>query len=930
MLGPVVILGLLELGARIALPEVSTQFFLRDTWQGEAVVRENPHFTRPFFGPGLERAPLPLLLPEVKPEGALRVFVLGESAAMGDPIPAFSFSRQLEVMLREVWQGRRVEVVNLGITAINSHLIRDIAREAVGLDPDVLLVYMGNNEVVGPYGPGTVFAPALRSSILTRLSIFLRRTRTYALMQQVGVWLRGGEEQRWRGMQMFLDRVVRYDDPGLTRMRKQIVLNLNAVTDPARERGIPVVLATPGANRREFAPLAGVGAREIGAATATAWTNKLVEAETDWAVGDLRGAWTAVEEAVALDADHADGQFLAGKIQLANGDQVNANEAFHLAVERDGLRFRPDRKMRALLLAHAENHAGVDVVDTAAQLDRIAPHGIAGGEFFYDHVHLTFEGHHQVAKAMFRALQNLGLAPPEAEPISAAACAEKLAWTALTELDAGEEMFLRKLAPPFSGQRNHATQVARDAETLRTLARSATPEVAQQTRECLVKAMAERENDWVVYGLAGDLGLRAGDFELSRRGYEMVAARFPEDAKAIGGLAAATLLTDGAVGQVIHEFESLSPRIRLRAWGEAMDQLMAAGRPDRVVAVDQALPAEALEGDAGLLVNLGVAYATEGHPDTARILFEDALGSDPGNARAMANLGVTFYKAGDQKKGLEWVRRAIATDPTNADSMIMGAEMISEQGDCDEALSLAIQAAALRPLDAALALSVASLAESCGAVSEAIIWWREVAERPGAGLMACRVARDDLLQHEAWEPALYLAQRCVESAGAESEDWRLLGVVYARQENFSQAEAAFREAVAQDPENPSALFALAQSLVQLGRVEESLPWYRKACLGRPDQVQWRRNLIWVLAELSRPETAIEAVHWAEELVSRPGATPLDAECMGIALAAAGEQASALEWLEKAFRELPDLERQKRLGDYLERFAPAPAPGGGMN
>ena len=61
-------------------------------------------------------------------QGTFRIFVLGESAAMGDPDPAYGFSRYLEVMLRERYPSMKFEVVNTGSVAINSHVLLPIAR----------------------------------------------------------------------------------------------------------------------------------------------------------------------------------------------------------------------------------------------------------------------------------------------------------------------------------------------------------------------------------------------------------------------------------------------------------------------------------------------------------------------------------------------------------------------------------------------------------------------------------------------------------------------------------------------------------------------------------------------------------------------------------------------------------------------------------
>ena len=58
-----------------------------------------------------------------KPAGAFRIFVLGESAAMGDPEPAFGPARYLEMLLRDKYPDADFEIENVAFTAINSHVI---------------------------------------------------------------------------------------------------------------------------------------------------------------------------------------------------------------------------------------------------------------------------------------------------------------------------------------------------------------------------------------------------------------------------------------------------------------------------------------------------------------------------------------------------------------------------------------------------------------------------------------------------------------------------------------------------------------------------------------------------------------------------------------------------------------------------------------
>ena len=67
-------------------------------------------------------------------------------------------------MLRRKYPGINFEVINTAMPAINSHVALEIAKDCAKHKGDLFLVYLGNNEVIGPYEAGTVFAP-LRSSL---------------------------------------------------------------------------------------------------------------------------------------------------------------------------------------------------------------------------------------------------------------------------------------------------------------------------------------------------------------------------------------------------------------------------------------------------------------------------------------------------------------------------------------------------------------------------------------------------------------------------------------------------------------------------------------------------------------------------------------------------------------------------------------------
>ena len=88
---PILVSLLAEGLLRLAGFGYSSKFFLKSQVGGEPVWIENQEFTKRFFPPGLARSPQPTLMRARKPKDTTRIFVFGESAAMGDPEPAFGF-----------------------------------------------------------------------------------------------------------------------------------------------------------------------------------------------------------------------------------------------------------------------------------------------------------------------------------------------------------------------------------------------------------------------------------------------------------------------------------------------------------------------------------------------------------------------------------------------------------------------------------------------------------------------------------------------------------------------------------------------------------------------------------------------------------------------------------------------------------------------
>ena len=163
---PLVALVLLELGLRLAGFGGYPSFF-RDTGElspGQSLVITVPDATRPYFFADPDRAGYAeeseFVMP--KPAGTFRIMLVGESAAKGYPQPRnLSMGSFLQALLQERWLDRRVEVINLGTTAVASFPLVYLTQAAVEHQPDLVVLYVGNNEFFGAYGTASISASAV-------------------------------------------------------------------------------------------------------------------------------------------------------------------------------------------------------------------------------------------------------------------------------------------------------------------------------------------------------------------------------------------------------------------------------------------------------------------------------------------------------------------------------------------------------------------------------------------------------------------------------------------------------------------------------------------------------------------------------------------------------------------------------------------------
>ncbi len=463
---PVLLLGIAEGALRLFGVGFPTGLTVPCTVQGRPASCYNLFFPAPFFPPGMIKTPQAYAIPAEKPQGTFRIFVLGESAAMGDPDPAYGFSRYLEVMLRERFPAMKFEVVNTGSVAINSHVLLPIARGLANERPDLFILYSGNNEVVGPYGPGTALTSSSMSLPVIRASIFVRSTRIGQLLTKLGT-----QKREWGGMEMFLDKQVPARSPLMKQVYENFASNLRDTIAVARRSGARVIVATVATNLKDCAPFASMHREDLRQDALRSWSALVQQGsdlETSRSYADALKAYLSAQQ---IDDQYAELEFRIARCLWRLGDYRAAREHFSRARDLDTLRFRADSRINDINRSVASS-SGAELVDADEIFANESPNGIVGSELVYEHVHLTPEGNYLLARAMFLQIASklakvAGQAPSlrggdaSSDVPSQAECEQLLAFTSHDRLRITREMLERLQKPPFTNQLNHSDQVLR-------------------------------------------------------------------------------------------------------------------------------------------------------------------------------------------------------------------------------------------------------------------------------------------------------------------------------------------------------------------------------------------------------------------------------------------------------------------------------------
>lgn len=268
--------------------------------------------------------------------------------------------------------------------------------------------------------------------------------------------------------------------------------------------------------------------------------------------------------------------------------------------------------------------------------------------------------------------------------------------------------------------------------------------------------------------------------------------------------------------------------------------------------------------NAELRSNLGAALAALGRYDEAIHSYRDALDQAPGDARIRLNLALAYYKSAEIPRAAEELTALHAGQPGDLRTTLLLADCRLQMGDHAGVEALLRPVEAAHPDDRAV-LYMLGMALVRGGKSEEGEQRVERLMRGG----------DSAEAHYLLGSASFMrgdyprAAEDFSKALALNPKMPLLRSYHGRSLLFTGdadgAERAFREVLAEAPNDYDATFLLASILARRGRVAEARPLLERALQLRPHSEESRA----LLASLDHPEPNPTRVGDVSPLLDRP-------------------------------------------------------------
>ena len=677
------LLGLLialEIGSRWLYSDRAAGFLVPARHAGEPVWVDNQFFPYRFFPARSAPPPLPVVALQKPSPQTVRICLLGAAETLASTGPEFGLARQLELMLRERYPDLPTEVIALGLAGANSYLLLEMARDLHRLQPQVVIVMTGNEEIVGPFGPSYLRGGFFNKPRLARPMIWLTRLRLAHVFAAISTKLfpARNDLSTWRNPEpVTLEGRLAPDDARVRRAYRAFRRNLEAILRTASAAAPTVIVCTMPVNLSDCAPFATSYSKNERVAQQVRETlRQALAAET---ATNLAAAARFYSEAIRLHPTHAEGLYRAAGLAQREGLALEATALYLRARDADALRLRADSRINALIRECAAT-AGVSLLDAETILAARAPAQAPGRDQFADHVRFNFTGNYRLASALLTRLEfmRVVVARPTGRIPSQPDLAAELLYDPWGQAAVAATLADELLQAPYRWQFDNAQTRMRLREEQQQAAARVQHIAPAATANILARRLAGRGTDAWLATAAAQILLRAGLLPQAEQEAEAALQQWPHrfDARARVALIRAHRGQDAAAG------------IRLlqngtRDWGYYDINLALAIGRDLQKQHNHAAALPWLEyahqrdpWNSDVIVALADARHHLQESDAAMQLLTDAVKRNPRNSYLWEELAVIHCLRGELKRANECFDKSEEIAPYRYERLLKWADAL--------------------------------------------------------------------------------------------------------------------------------------------------------------------------------------------------------------------------------------------------------------
>ena len=357
----------------------------------------------------------PDYFPVIKEPGTYRIFCLGGSTTVGYPYwYNGAFSSFLRDRLQATFPDRRIEVINMGMTATNSFTVVDMARDLFPYEPDLFIVYDGHNEFYGALGIASNESLG-RTLWITKAYLKLVPFRMFALLKDVygnvRQMLASSESGHYAGTLMeslARGQYVPYGSrtywDGLSIFKS----NLEELKTLCSERHVPLIVSSQVSNVRDQGPFVSAHSAGLTPQLRQTFEEVMRKGLVDLGSARVDSALLHFRLAASSDSMYAEAHFRMGQCLDTLGRYAEARQEYLRARDYDQLRFRTSTEFNDAIRTIADGRQ-VIFADMERVFNQNSPDSITGKDLLFEHLHPRARGYFLMADEYARLMKERGL-----------------------------------------------------------------------------------------------------------------------------------------------------------------------------------------------------------------------------------------------------------------------------------------------------------------------------------------------------------------------------------------------------------------------------------------------------------------------------------------------------------------------------------------